>query len=427
MEDAAKTSSDRALETQDRQVFRIITLGDGDFSFSLDLSRFLTTPGNNDQERPSCFPLVHLTATGFDSRDVLIEKYRYAPFILQQLEKAQTPDLSIAVEHGVNAITGNAEGTRSAPPANCVVFNHPHLGTEDAELHSKFLNHLFAQVAAQWLATNGGVFYLTLAKGQFERWHCLDAARRQGFSMRSRCRFQPPPHTEKYYTFRRSTGKTFDNQVPGVSETFAFARVNHNVDDRLVQPFWFGSRKQREDNIVDDRPFPCPYCSKRFAEERSEKAHVRSIHPDGKKRKERDGDNEQENNLSCPHCPRIFRTEQSLNDHVEAKHTALHKYIPRDRKPGKDDSVEAKESQTVDPKKAAFGECTICGAVYASREEATIHLGAFTPQATTQKDSGSSNGGLFCCSFCDREFHARRAQLQHENRCKQRPRASPTW
>jgi hypothetical protein len=36
-----------------------------------------------------------------------------------------------------------------------MIFNHPHLGTEDALLHSRFLTHLFHTSTGRWVKPDG--------------------------------------------------------------------------------------------------------------------------------------------------------------------------------------------------------------------------------------------------------------------------------
>ena len=86
------------------------------------------------------------------------------------------------IGHVVNAILHFQNGKnvdnedRSRPmipsnlqPATYVIFNHPHLGVEDAARHAHFLSHLFHSVVNGWMERDGR-FFLTLAAGQWERW-----------------------------------------------------------------------------------------------------------------------------------------------------------------------------------------------------------------------------------------------------------------
>jgi len=74
-----------------------------------------------------------------------------------------------------------------------VIFNHPHLGTEDTLFNSRFLAHLFHVSTGRWMKPNGGLLHLTLVIGQCERSRCLEWANRHGLVLIRRGKFVPPP------------------------------------------------------------------------------------------------------------------------------------------------------------------------------------------------------------------------------------------
>ena len=78
-----------------------------------------------------------------------------------------------------------------------VIFNHPHIGHEDAQLHARFLSHFFHSVHTRWLAPDG-IVHLALVKGQCERWKCLRAAEGHGFVLVHRGNFVTPPSPGSY-------------------------------------------------------------------------------------------------------------------------------------------------------------------------------------------------------------------------------------
>ena len=73
----------------------ILTLGDGDFTYSLDLARFLALDGTHNW---------NLICTGIDTREELLAKYRDTPFVLNQLQSLTSARLKISFHHSVNAI-----------------------------------------------------------------------------------------------------------------------------------------------------------------------------------------------------------------------------------------------------------------------------------------------------------------------------------
>lgn len=89
---------------------------------------------------------VSLTSTTFDSREELLGKYFDSKDILPKFKTTN-------IEHNINAW----ELSRHFPEFvfflitasclfDCVVWNHPHLGTEDYRLHRFLLAHFFASV-----------------------------------------------------------------------------------------------------------------------------------------------------------------------------------------------------------------------------------------------------------------------------------------
>jgi hypothetical protein len=398
-----------------RNTTTILTLGDGDFSFSLDLVRYLvgtgaeewfappfvrstdkkeediTTTQTNHHPQRHHGPLpktIRVVATGIDSHHEVLKKYRDAPFLLRELEAhhnatitntAATNNnneqkdgtdqsgtttrtmLEIQIHHGINAIA-TFDPNVVAPPlmeqqhvlmpaavvaavvdlaaSDHVIFNHPHLGTEDAVLHSQFLYHLLHSANRCWMKPCGGIFHLTLVHGQYERWNCQNAAQRNGLVLLEQNKFRPPPPplspsvtpasdgtnnnnisvgsnkhkdtgstTERrtFYQYRRhQTGKSFETRrALGQSQTYTFGRASdegwyvatclpwqHGVptlpagndeddnNDCDPQPQAQLVRGLHLDDNVDKGAFSCLYCARTFHEERSRKCHVLNKHPD---------------------------------------------------------------------------------------------------------------------------------------------------
>jgi DNA-directed RNA polymerase subunit RPC12/RpoP len=386
--------------TKDEAIIYLI-LGDGDFSFSLDLGTFLrdnsSTSGGSSQ----------LIATGFDSLDDLQSKYRNTPFVLKQLERLE----HVRIHHCINAVNHptmhRSETTIQIPPANIVIFNHPHLGTESAVLHAQFLCHLFFTVSHSWMRTNGK-FHLTLAKGQYERWECQAAAERHGMRLVHRGAFQVPNNGEYYELRRHQTGKSFKSRTTS-SETFTFACVRTQdqqppSDDACTttRPSWWKSAP------VQETVYSCPHCHKDFREDRALKSHLRSKHASDNN----DNNNNNENNnkrkrsFECEHCqkeqgapPRTFDSIEALNEHCRAKHTGVH----QDLQP---DWCRVEKQVVV----TAFGSCSICSRTFESEQAKEVHQQSFLPVANQEKVS-------FACSFCHKTFGEQRAQRQHENGC----------
>jgi hypothetical protein len=90
--------------------------------------------------------------------------------------------------------TTHPQSSIPPPPSfyNHVIFNHPHLGTEDALLHSRFLAHLFHALTGRWMKPDGGLLHPTLVIEQCKRWRCLEWADRHGLVLIQRGKFIPP-------------------------------------------------------------------------------------------------------------------------------------------------------------------------------------------------------------------------------------------
>jgi len=303
-----------------------------------------------------------ITCTGVDTLSELRDKYKDIEFILKNIrtcsdtapstnsDKTDTNTLDDRVQidttilHGVNAVdasnykddtTTNNTVNKSY---NHVIFNHPHLGTEDAQLHSRFLQHFFFAVTKRWLSKSG-VLHLTLVIGQCERWKCIQGALKHGLVLLRRCEFIPPPppikndaqreksdegNNRTYYKLRRhQSGRSFANRrrmqqqygdqcypvsnnssrSQNDSETLVFGKAcaypttdNAEAAQNVCLLPW--ESESTPDNDVQDKSnntstpalpndktfngsaHPCKYCSKAFGELRSLKNHMICSHPD---------------------------------------------------------------------------------------------------------------------------------------------------
>jgi len=522
------------------QPLSYLTLGDGDFSYSLDLCRFLAThptatTGNaatpDDADQIAAAPAaVQITCTGIDTHRELQSKYRNVKNILNKIasldekrvakrlnrkrkrsgkkkkqkntcrsggddndgdddaKKAQSGlvPLSIRIDHGVNAIimpnstvaptsatSGDNSNNVQRNRHHHVIFNHPHLGTESAARHRRFLSHLFHSVRHHWLARDGGVFHLTLVLGQADRWDCLDAASRNGFQLLYRGEFKPPPpppppplpHAvngeqqqqqqqltngglgrETHYKSRRhQSGRSFATRSEG-SETLTFGRVCD--EGRYVAPHLPWQELPRSHWVVVDGSaggmLQCPHCTKSFRDERARKNHVKCAHPDGGPCTSTQGMGDATRNLAeenttsfiCAYCPaggndngRMFSTAQGLADHIRAKHSAIHNEIKpewaRATSVGKEEMGGGNDDRKDDadfPKDCpeCIGSCDICCLKYYAEDEEAGHMIEFVPPPVVDGDGKSEIANAFRCPHCGKTFKDARAVKQHENFCSKR-------
>jgi Domain of unknown function (DUF2431) len=396
-------------EFDDELVF--VTLGDGDFTWSLDLGRYLAS------SEAFCQLNVRLIATGIDNLDDLSRKYRNSSFILRELKrlnKASSESLRVEVKHEVNAIVKPDSPICVTDMGHIVIFNHPHLGTESAELHEKFLSHLFYSVDKFWLLPSG-VFQLTLANGQYDRWKCSAAAQLHGMKLIERSQFVPAPliiSNHVYEHRRHQTGKSFATRTSG-SSTFTFVRES-TVDittfvEKLRLP-WFVIDEDIQQKLQPS--FICSYCSKSFREDRSLKKHFASLHSQ-RKPLSLDGQEDQRT-FFCDRCnidsiERSFATLEALQDHISAKHDAIHGTILPDWVTGKVASLDS-----IPTKFVGCGTCVICRHIFITPQDKNDHYDSFFPSTDI------ATLGLLECRFCKRSFRQLRSQLQHENFCSYR-------
>lgn len=410
---------------KEQSIISILTLGDGDFTYSLDFARYLTTlakASSNTGQR------IHLTVSGIDTRDELVQKYKDGDFVIDQLLKCQSSRLGISVEHSVNAILSTQSSNtkeNKLGKMDHVMFHHPHLATENPLLHSRFLCHFFHSCVHAWMSDNKSSFvHLTLVKGQVERWKCLEAAARHGLFLIKRVEFFPPPIENASYHYRRhQTGKSFDSRTSG-SETLVFCRRKDSTlrseelsANGIFSWVLFGEvsgghtllASQRKDTGKQEVSLSCPHCDREFKEQRSLKCHIRDRHTDGPQKRAK-----LEKNLpECLECrsekgeARVFTSEKALKDHQRAKHTALHKDVLPDwcKKATGEANEDSKAKRETYEQEGGF-MCEICGAT--TKGNMVQHLDDFRPKPSSL---------TYSCDLCGKFFREARAKLQHENFC----------
>jgi uncharacterized C2H2 Zn-finger protein len=400
----------RRPSTRDEAARTFLTLGDGDFSWSADLATFLAAASSSNQSSPStccAWPTNRLVATGIDALVDLRSKYTDYDSIVKKILRLDSAAFRVEVKHEINAIGActavqeprqDSTNEDDSVKSDVVIFNHPHLGTEDAALHGYFLHHLFDAVETTWLEKHG-IFIITLAAGQYERWKCAEAAHRQRFRLLEKRRFVPNALVDSVYELRRhQTGKSFRARTGG-SFSFVYARLDEDSSIETIEDLpWFQAlptdgcgdgdiQSAEPSKSSDGMHFKCPYCDRIFREERSVENHITSKHKGSKKRK-----------LMCTLCtePRMFDCQEALRDHQQAKHQGMHDTI-------KPDWVSNKKESSP----TTLGQCSICGIHFNATFGHNEHIVSFLPQPPR----------TFLCLFCSKPFGSLRAKKQHENHC----------
>ena len=336
-----------------------VLLGEGDFTYSLDMCRYISLSSLPSEEHASpsasspAPSTISITCTGVDTLQELQAKYKDVDFVWRSIRSCCNDNgvksaslAGVTILHGINAVQAKEEddtNTNKSSGYNHVIFNHPHIGTEDAQLHSRFLQHFFYASTKRWMKppNTRSLLYLTLVNGQCERWKCIEGARKFGLRLVRRSEFVPPPqplqqqnceswHGDKtYYELRRhQSGRSFANRrrmqggesiqlgtQKNDSETLVFARecdypTNTTVDDGGDGNSSVGllpweklndySSPTGEEVAASGEALPAPSTSLRIASD--------------------DHSNINSNAYQCKYCSKSFQEERSLKNHMICSH-----------------------------------------------------------------------------------------------------------
>lgn len=129
----------------------LLLVGEGNFSFAFSLLRKLS-----DEKRLGWC----VTATSFDSHEQLVRKYPECVHSLKEADRKGFQDF-LTVLHNVDATRLESDPRISNKKYDQIIFNFPHLATEDCNLHSSLLAH-FMHSAVELLASNSSIISITL-------------------------------------------------------------------------------------------------------------------------------------------------------------------------------------------------------------------------------------------------------------------------
>eukprot|EP00966_Prymnesium_polylepis_P042779 994144-Prymnesium_polylepis.1 len=148
---------------------RVLTVGDGDLSYSLALARAFGAR-------------IQLTATVLVPEEELVATYAAAGRALAELRQR-----GVRFQAGVDA-TALQDAEPPIGPQDHIVFNHPHLGLADltdeaahARRHGTLISHYLHSAAAMLAA--GGLVHLTLCGHQPSTWQAEPRGARVGLSL----------------------------------------------------------------------------------------------------------------------------------------------------------------------------------------------------------------------------------------------------
>ena len=408
----------------------VLILGDGNFSFSLALSRKLWQPATESDRSDALRFLgidetqsVRLTATSFDSREDLYEKYPDSKFILNAL--LDQPE--VTVMHGINAWEVSDKHFQSRT-FDLILWNHPHLGTEDFRLHRFLMAHFFASCRPAALK-----IMLSLVEGQETRWSVADQARRSGFLVESVKPFRDSDwpgfepkrntyggsfkniHTQRRVkTAMRSCAFTFAcidaaNVIPDFQLALSKALDESKLSDVVscAKPVTKGVKNKKKQIRLDaiSESLVCEYCNKQLDSPRAYSQHKHNVHV--LKKYGDDWRPEKPKTLQCPSCPKMFASLDDLAQHETNKHSSISASdLPNLQHLS---LYEAADEQNFPDSDYDYEPCSVCGQAVIKRSYGMhLHLESLKPLV----------GLSLTCPKCPLKFIDQRALLQHFKFCK---------
>eukprot|EP01060_Flectonema_neradi_P010474 TRINITY_DN17574_c0_g1_i2.p1 TRINITY_DN17574_c0_g1~~TRINITY_DN17574_c0_g1_i2.p1 ORF type:complete len:340 (+),score=56.90 TRINITY_DN17574_c0_g1_i2:52-1020(+) len=309
---------------------KILVCGDGNFSFSLAVGRL-----QQDGTVSSMEILNNLigkkgpfdwTCTSFDDRAELLGKYPECEKILPAIERCD----GFQVQHGVNAWELDVSFPKQK--FDVILWNHPHLGTEDFNLHRFLLTHFMD--SARGHLNPGGKIILSVLRGQAGRWSVTASAEKLGLVLDASQSFLPSMYPG-YETRRNRTGGSFQNSHTQHHTGDALLSVTLRFEDPKNGGKQFSSSSTK--TTLDDeeksmasipekkmrrKEFVCKECGKDFAKSQGLFTHTRQVHQLKKYGDEWTVEGKQ---LKCDQCEptkeTTYHDEEALWQHKIAMHT----------------------------------------------------------------------------------------------------------
>jgi uncharacterized C2H2 Zn-finger protein len=394
---------------------KVLILGDGNFSFSLALAKLLY------QQHSTAIKYLgsakaELICTSFDSYEELISKYHDCERILKELKDYAQ------VLHGVNAWD-----LKEFTNIDLVVWNHPHLGTEDFRLHQFLISHFFHS-AKQVLSATGRI-RVSLVQGQETRWNVFVQAERVGLHLESMELFDEL-QWPGYIVKRNTHGGSFKNihtkkhvRTPMKSCVYTFGTGADYIEIERISSLLiclFGSNfdttfeKKALPSIVSEltpkrdekkskKPcapadLVCPHCQKQLFSVRGYQQHVHMVHV---LKKFGDWKPDRVKEIQCSQCEKLFADTDALMQHEINKHTV----IEASDLPEMFQSVLSVNGE----EEYQYYACPVCGQSCVNQDWGMdLHLERLKPVL----------GLNMKCPLCPNTFIEQRALLQHIKFCQ---------
>ena len=434
---------------------RVLVLGDGDCSFSASLLAALRqisvdVPSTSHHE---------LVATCFDSKQDVLLKYPFSTKVLRTLETPLLSSPSGSTVEGkilfkVNATASLAslmsrkgEDEQQQHGFDHVVFNFPHVGVEDCQLHTALLKHILYRVKE--ILENDGCLYISLADGQATSWRLYDTATQMGLQVVQEISFRQEAWPG-YETRRHQSGKSFNSRVVSNicyvlrrqgycydenKDIFTSAMTTHKISSSLPGTEIDGtdkkktiipgdeknrkgvisvSKKSKKRRIVEDTKhlieivsessclYKCKKCHKAFNNLRGVQTHIYQIHLlDDIVNDSNDKDGVVGvRTLCCNECEgREFPNEDALMQHLRSKHSPL--------------SQSTAKVPLLSSIYTGSFHCNICGMGFNTEQECEDHLTNGIVPSSIEEVTNTKQ----MCKICGRYFKDERGLYQHSMSC----------
>jgi tRNA (guanosine-2'-O-)-methyltransferase len=177
----------------------ILLLGEGNFSFTLSLlNRLIAAYVGLD---------IKIVTTCFDSELNLHRKYPETKGIIAKLKKR-----GVIILYDFDAtICYKRQLNEYDQLFDCIIFNFPHLGIEDAKSHGYMTAHVMHSMQ-QSLKPIIGCFFISLANAQWKRWNVANKAIKTGLELIGNPEFITSDW-DGYEVRRHINGKNFQSRV----------------------------------------------------------------------------------------------------------------------------------------------------------------------------------------------------------------------
>ena len=330
---------------------KVLLVGEGDFSFSAAIAKL----SPEETAQAIGIPSVQLkdmdvTATSLDSFLEISSKY---PEANSNIKVAA--ERGFDIRHEFDALSSSV----SSENWDAVIWNHPHLGYEDAVAHKSLLSHFIHTCSTSQLIG------IRLLAGQAERWELATAAERHGWFCSPGNLLNKIPG---YHVKRNKTSKSF------ISEE---TRKNWQPDMEMQSLFYLLSKNKVEIsshlNPKESKPLHnCTSCPKSFSSPQGLRTHIRQVHELIKYNLEF---------VTCPNCSKQLSSQDALTQHLRACLQPEAVKRPRITRTG------------------GSWKCVVCGA---SAENEESHFSIFSQSFETVD-----------CEICGKSFRDSRALSQH--------------